>query len=267
MTRDETSDPAPPGRHDKALAFAKEGAKTLGVASLKILLRTVAWGTLGLVVGLVAWNALYWGGLLEIEWEHWRFVVWVLLPLYACAGAGALGYAGVWRGVGRAVLYVGIERGLVVYLVEEILDRLIPVMRRSEKLSGALDQSRRFLENLPLQEWEVRLHAAVEAYLADRDEVVQGAGGPGLRARIAGRLRTYLSRKIERYLLAIVRQEVDEHGEGGGISLERVRAVALEKVEDVVEDLVTGMMNKQLLIAAAILLLVLAIAPAVAHFV
>lgn len=189
----------------------------------------------------------------------------VVLLLYVAAGGGALGYVGVWRGLGRAVLYLGVELGLVIYLIEQILDRTTALMRRSDALSRALDASERFAGNIPLQTWEDGLKRSVAGYLGEPDEI--SSGMHGIRRSITRWIKAFLCRKIEVYLLKVVRQEVDARGTGGGVSMARVREVALERGEGYFVELIKGVMNKYLLIGSLILIAAFAVAPVIAAFV
>jgi hypothetical protein len=255
-----------PGRswHEKAVAFGKQGIKIAGVVALKLVTRTLAWGSLGVILGAVAWAALFLAGQLEIEWLPWRYLVWVLLLVYVVAGGVALGYVGVWRGLGRAVLYLGVELGWVLYLIEQILDRMTGLMRRSDTIDRALDASEQFAANLPLQRWEDGLKRSVAGYLGETDEL--GSGLTGFRRRITGGLKGFLCRQIEVFLLNIVRQEIDASGGGGGVSMARVREVALARAESYFVELIKGLMNKYLLIGSLVLIVVFAAAPVVARF-
>jgi hypothetical protein len=250
--------------HEKAVAFGSKGIKIAGVVAIKLVTRTLAWGSFGVAVGAVVWTLLYVAGVLEIDWPPWRYLVWVLLLLYLVAGGGALGYVGVWRGLGRAVIYLGVELGFVIYLIEQILDRTMTFMRASGALSRAMDASEQFAGNIPLQRWEDGLKRSVAGYLGEPDEI--SAGLTGLRRGITRRIKAFLCRKIEIYLLKIVRQEVDAQGGGGGVSMARVREVALDLAEGYFVELIKGVMNKYLLIGSLILVAFFAIAPVVACF-
>lgn len=250
--------------HEKAVAFGSKGIKVAGVVAMKLVTRTLAWGSFGLALGVVAWVVLYLAGQLEIDWPPWRYLVWVLLLLYAVGGAVGYGYVGVWRGLGRAVIYLGVELGFVVYLIEQILDRTTALMRRSDALGRAMDASERFAANVPLQSWEDGLKRSVESYLGEPDEI--GSTASGIRRGVTRRLKAFLCRKVEVYLLAIVREEAGGQGGGGGVSMERVREVALERAERYFAELVKGIMNKYLLVGSLLVIAFFALAPVLAFF-
>lgn len=249
-------------KRDKAKRFAKEGASLLGVALAKIMSRTLWWGGWGGLLGVclfIGWWAF--GGFTQ-PWpslEPWLSLF--LFVIYLLGGIAALGYAGFWRGVGRFTLFIGIERGLAVYLLDQILTRVFGILRKSNRVSGALEASEDYLENLPLESWEAALQKGVGVYLADEDKVFQSTG---LRAFVSRHIRSFVSRKIEMLLLARVRVEVSESG-GGGISMERVQAVAYEETEDLFGSAVLGAMNGNTLLSVAVLGFGSAVAPMICY--
>jgi hypothetical protein len=245
-------------KREKAKRFAKEGASLLGVALAKTSSRTLWWGGWGGVLGVwlfIGWWAF--GGFTQ-PWP--RLEPWLSLfffVIYLLGGIAALGYAGFWRGLGRFTLFIGIERGLAVYLLDQILTRVFGILHKSNRVSGALEASEDFFENLPLERWEVALKKGVGVYLADEDKVFQATG---LRAFVSRHIRSFVSRKIALLLLARVRAEVSASG-GGGVSMKRVQAVAYEEAEDLFGSAVLGAMNGNTLLSVAVLGFGSAVAP------
>lgn len=243
-------------RWAKARAFAKEGGALALKSAGLIVSRALAWGTLGVVVAGVMWGALLGAGLLELRAEPPAPAVFkgVMLVLGLIAGGGVLGYVGAMRGIGRSVLHVGVERGLVLYLAAQVLDRTGARLSQSERAG----QAAQLLENLPLQRWEDALKGATTDVLGEDLPVGEAKG---LRRRALGRLSGFVCSRIERYLLSIVRAEATEDGKGGGVSMARVRDVALEQIEAHFDDLVQGMMFKQLLLGVVIVGLAQSLGP------
>lgn len=229
----------PERKRDKAKRFALEGAKLLGVATARITTRTLWWGGWGLVLGLGTWAGVWALGWLAVPWPaaHWPMIA-LFGVLYAVAGAGCWGHAGFWRGVGRFALAVGVERGWVVTLLAALLDRVTAGLRRSTRVDRVLTRAELFAEDLPLARWE--------ELMKDASTWVMGEHIPDAN-RLMRFLRGFVVGQIEKYTLRIVRKEVAD-GRGGGVSMERVREVAFEHVEEMFTDGVVGLMNKQLLL-------------------
>jgi hypothetical protein len=247
-------------RSSRALEFAKGGVGLLGTATVKVVSRTLAWGSLGFGVGLVAFFVMLGAGLLDHTWEHWSLVRWAFLLVYPLAGAGCLGYAGVWRGAGRTILHVGVERGWVAYVTEALFTRLVGYARKSERLDDAMSQAEVFLTELPVDTWEKNLKGAVNDYVSEDD--LEGEV-TGIRRRVLRWIKRILVGRIERYLLSIVRSE----GGDGKISMDKVRKVALEHVEDTFADMILGIMKKQLIIMSLVFTAILVLPPVILHFV
>lgn len=230
-------------KRDRAAAFAKTAGVVLVQSAWRILSRTATWAVSGGLFGglvLVAW------GLMGVyPSATWGTVVLVMLTLVA--GIGGFGYVGWIRGLGRAGIYVGCERGMVVYLVDRLLDQVLAVLQKSRRVTGAMESGSERLENLPLQQWEERLTGVVADYLGSDDPGL--AGGVGPIRRVVGWFRGFLVGRVKRYLLAIVRQEIRSDGSGGGVSVARVRQVGLEIGEEKVEELIEGFMQTHLLVA------------------
>ena len=129
-------------------------------------------------------------------------------------------------------------------LLEGILDRTFRFFRHSSRVDRALGRAELWAENLPLQQWEDGLKSSVAARLA----VDEFTDQPGLNRRFLRWLRRLCGRVIEYLLLRIVRQEVTATG-GGGVSMARVRELALSMVDDLFIEAVEGAMNKALMVA------------------
>ena len=250
---------APQRKRDRLAALAKTGARLAAVGLMRMITRTLWWGGWGLILGSVLFFGLRSQDLLTLPWpdlEPWTSIL--LGVVYIVGVTGGLGYAGFFRGVGRFVIHLGVNEGWVLLLLEGLLDRLFRLFRRSRRLDAALNATELWGENLPLQEWEDGLQRSVSEYLGDEDDTFEGSRGP--HRRFLRWIRRMIGRVIGRLLLRIVRKEVSENG-GGGVSMERVREVAMEMSEDLFIDVVEGTMNKQLLIVLLIVALVAATPP------
>ena len=234
--------PSRPPVRERIARYASEGARIFGSAAVKVTGRVLGWGTLGF---LGAWMlfGIYWAldWFVPIPW-YGLIPLWVV---YVGLGAFLLGHAGLWRGVGRVVLMIGVEKGLLVYTLDAVLGRVVKLMRRSERVDAALDAGQDRLENLPLETWERTLKKAVDASEADESELAQTKG---MRRRVGRFVRGKVHGLVETCLLSVVREEARENGGGGGVSIERVKAAGFEKIEGFVTDKVEGMMRRQTLL-------------------
>lgn len=246
-------------RNAKWKAVAKEAAKVIAVAAWKIITRMLAWGSAGLAAGVIVFVALLLSGLLDTPSPYSSYVRWAVLPVYLIAGAGLLGYAGFWRGIGRTLLHVGLERGMVATIVERILDSMVKTLRGSERVAATLDKGDAFLRNLPLQTAEDALKGAIHTYVSS-DDMEEDL--TGFRRRIARSVKRALTRRVEKYLLSFVRAQASESG-GGGVSMDKVLALAPGKAQEAVGEMIQGFMGKQLLIMSALALVVFAVPPSV----
>lgn len=242
-------------RWAKAREFAKEGGAVALKSAGLIVSRALAWGTLGVVIAACVWGGLLAAGLLALHAHPPMPAVFagVMLVLGMIAGGGILGYVGAMRGIGRSVLHVGVERGLVLYLAAQILDRAAARLGQIDRA----EQAAQILRDLPLQRWEDALKGATADVLG---EDLPGEA-TGLRKRALRRLRGFIGTRIERYLLTIVRAESTDEGQGGGVSMTRVRDVALEQTEAHFGDLVEGMMFKQLALGVVLVVLAQGVGP------
>lgn len=238
---------------------AREAAKIIGVGAVKIVSRTAAWGFFGLVMAGAAFTALLIAGLLDLRTSWAAWLTWGLLPVYLVAGAGMLGYAGFWRGIGRTLIYVGIERGWAASVVERVLASAVDILHRAGPMQGVLDRGDKLLRNVPLQNAEDALKRAIGAYEGEDD--IEG-GGRVFRRSVTRSVKRALARRVEKYLLAVVRAERTADG-GGGVAMDRVIAVAPRQAQKAIEKMIRGTMRKQLLLMTALALLVFALPPVV----
>ncbi|MFT5682226.1 MAG: hypothetical protein ACI8RZ_003144 [Myxococcota bacterium] len=257
-------DETPTRKRDRLAVLAKTGARLAAIGLSRVVTRALWWGGWGLVLGGAIFAVLQFKGLLTHPWPDAEPWVSILAGVFYIVGAGVgLGYAGFWRGVGRFVIHLGVEEGWVIALTEAILDRMLGFFRRSRRLDAALDASELWAQNLPLQQWEEGLKSSVAAYLGEEDAALEGTRGP--HRRFLGWIRRLICRGIEKILLRIVRKESSDAG-GGGVSMERVREVALEMSGELFTDGVEGAMNKQLLIVLALVSLAAATPSALLHW-
>lgn len=231
--------PTSASREDKWKQLAIEAAKLIGTAAWKIVSRTIAWAAAGLTASIIAYVALSLAGWLECSNQYSAWIRWGLLPVYIAAGAGLLGYAGFWRGIGRTLLLVGIERGLVAAIVERLLDKVVERLRRTEGVRSALERGDRVLKNLPLQTVEDALKGAASEYLSSDDLEVQLHG---VRRRMARAVKRALVVRIEKYLLTRVRAERTGEG-GGGVDVEKLIEIAPSEAQHAVGGMIEGFMG------------------------
>lgn len=211
--------------------FTREGIAILIVAVKKVVSRSLAWGFVGVVVGVVVFLLLHSFDYIAFSEWYWNVAVCII---FVIAGAVVMGYVGVFRGIGRTVIHVGVNMGYILYLIDRILERM----------------SEGMLEDLPLEKWELRFKGIVEVLIGEEDPMSKKAGDVSLS--LINMLRKYLFRKIETYLLAIVRKESSATG-GGGISRVRVRQLAYSNVNPFFTAQVVGMINIQRLLGFLIL--------------
>jgi hypothetical protein len=253
----EASSPTP-DRASKFKAALREGARILLAATGKIVPRMLLWGFIGTVLPVVADIVLFAAGLLAHPWPPWRYLWLSLLPIHATIGAIALGYAGLWRGLGRAALYVGVELGYTSYAIDAIVRRANALLRSNAAAAGAMERGEQWLQNVPLDRAEGAIKTALDQFLAT-DEI--DGQGKGLRKRFFGVVKRTIVKRIEAILLKVVRSERDAQGQGGGISMQKVHEFALAQADRWVTEFVEGKMNLITGLMIALTLLALAIAP------
>lgn len=245
---------------EKAKTFKSEGLDVLKTASMKIAGSVFKWAFMGGLTGFVVFLVLKFAGGLNIAWGPWAVIVWLLLPIYAIVGALTFGKIGLFRGFGRVMLNVGVERGYVAYLTETLVDKVLSALRKNKKNDTALDAGQTLAENVPLASVEDALKDSTSQAIAEDDGVIAAST---LRGKLMKKMRDALFRKIEAATLSSLRAETQEEG----VSMSRVREVITEGAEGMFEELVTGKMddarNLGLLIAGGSF----AIVPLIALFV
>lgn len=255
------------GRHPKAVAFEQEGIQALGSGTARVVTSTFLWAALMFFFGAVCWTALYTTGLLDADSPFWSILAWILLPTYMVAGAVVGAFMGTWRGIGLAMLLVGVEKGMVIYLLERTLNKIAELIRKSDRAGAAADKAQEMAENLPLQTWEEKLKQAVDHQLGTDDASTSTSKGKkGPTYRLMKKIRKTLYRRIELYLLAIVRQETDAQGRGGGVSVAKVRNIAFDRAEKTFRKFIDSFITSKMKLAFIGLVIVFAIAPLVARF-
>ncbi|MBI5482322.1 MAG: hypothetical protein HY906_25935 [Deltaproteobacteria bacterium] len=243
----------PASRLQQAQAMLAAGARAAGGAAVRIVPRVLGWGALGVLLGVVVFAAEMAAGLLRSPWPDWRLAVWLLLLAYPGPGALRIGHAAQWRGIGRAVIHLGVEQGFVVHALDAILRRADALLRRSAAADRALDGGAAFLRDVPLDRVEAALKEAVGEYA--RGGLEPAAAPPGVRT-----VRRFLAGRVERYLLHAVRADRDASG-GGGVSLERAYQAALQAAETWVRDAAESKMRAATLVALLLFALACAVAP------
>ncbi|HYF51986.1 MAG TPA: hypothetical protein VEJ63_21435, partial [Planctomycetota bacterium] len=124
--------------------------------------------------------------------------------VYVAVGAIVMGYAGFSRGLGLTVRTCCIETGMATYALEKMLDGILAGIEKSERASELVKRGEIMARDLPLQQWETLLKDSIANLLRQsKDE----ASASGIRGRLAGAIKRFLYRRIEKYLLAIVRAE------------------------------------------------------------
>lgn len=242
-------------RRAMLVRYAKHGARLTALATQRVVSRTLWWGAWGGVLGAATFTILWSTGWLIFPWPAYQSAITVTLAvLYLLAGIGCWGHAGMWRGAGRFVIALGVDNGWVVSLLAAIFDRMAGLLRRSSLVGAAMDKTEVWVGDLPLQRWEELLASAVSTVLGE-----DSAGS----TRIMRWIRGFVLRQIQRLLLAIVRREIAD-GHGGGVSMARVREVALHRAAIEFKKGIVGLMNKQLLAMTALFLALSAVPPLLA---
>ena len=233
----------------------KSAAKVVGQAAATILLRVVGWGALGAALGAFAAIVLLVSPALSAPQEVWRWARFLVVPFDVACGAVIFGHLGVARGVARVVLHHAVDRGLVVSVLDRLLELCAARIDGDPRLAPLLAKADAFAAELPLGDYE-RLFKQAGARFIGGDDLEDGARGP--RRWLLRKIKRALFERIEAYTLRVVRAEP------GGVSLSRVRQLALDEVEGAVREMIFGAMKKHTLMAAAALLLAFALGPAIA---
>lgn len=169
------------------LDVALDSAKLVGGATKSVLVGAIVFGVFGAAAGLLVVGILFWTGMLAHPWEPWSYLRWLLLLGYPVAGAVALGWAGVWRGIGKVVTEVGVERGLVAYATEGLLAQLAQIV--PERPAG---------QDPDPSEWKAFLRRALRNYSRSDDLTGTSHGFP---RRLLGRIMKLVARVVVRILL------------------------------------------------------------------
>lgn len=192
--------------------------------------RAVLWGAIGFAVGAAGVVLSYLLGPLVLGRGALVLGYLVAIPLaIPVLGAALFGVHGLHRGAARAALALEEEFGLVSHVVERVLGKL--QQRFGERLA-----------NLPLQQLETTLKEVVAGYLASRED----DEGRGLAAWVVRRARKAIAARLETYLLAAYREEQQQDGRGGGVSLAKVRERVTKELSARLAGLVMSPLNKQL---------------------
>ncbi|MCC6644084.1 MAG: hypothetical protein IT374_00730 [Polyangiaceae bacterium] len=231
----------------------KDAARVVGRAAATIAVRVAAWGALGAGLGLFAAGVELLSPLLDAPPSWWSLARLVVLVVYPVGGAVLFAHLGVARGIGRVLLFHAVDQGLVIEVLDRLLELAGRAAGRSARLSALADRAEVFAAELPLADAERALKQAGDEFVLGSDLEGGGAGRWVMR-----RLKRALVHAIERVTLRVVRAEE------GGVSLERVRRLALEQAEAGVRDAILSTMKKQLLLAAALLALLVATGPLLA---
>lgn len=171
--------------------------------------------------------------------------LWIALGVMLATSRAVLRGAdeAIWRhALGRKLAQVAAERAIA----------LARAARSGDPAAGRVGAALATIEDLPLDEAEGFLRRAVDAVLA---EPVPAAGLAGLRARLAGRLRAAALARVEKVLLASLREEASAAGGARGkISLEKVLAEAGNHVDARASALVRAQARRTTLAVALVLI-------------
>ena len=193
--------------------------------------RGALWGGIGFVVGTLCVLASFSIGMLVMDRGALVLGYLVGIPLaIPPLGFFLFGLHGLHRGAARAILELDRKFALVSHLVDRVLSRV-------ERHVGT------GLSNLPLQRLEVALKETVESLLGTDEE---DQGSTGVLAYVLRRARRKLVPRIEAYLLAAYRAELQADGSGGGVSVEKVRERTQLAVSERLTEIVMSPLNKQL---------------------
>lgn len=251
---------APPPNAPADAALWKQIVLALRDAVLAVVLKTLAWGVCGAAAGVAAFGALY-----LIVPEYLAFAAEplgefsgpgfaLLALLYAAAGALVFGYAGLARGIARALFKHGLDDGArVAALAEAMLDRAAALL----KLAPGAEA----LRNVPLDRIEAVLKEAAQAMLGERP----GATGAGaLMRRFLRRTHRSVIARIESATLAEARAQRDESG-GGGVDFAKLRGVAAQRASESVRSALGRALAFKTALAAGLFVLAAGLLPLAFH--
>lgn len=201
--------------------------------------RAALWGAIGFLVGLACVLLSLLAGVLVMDRGALILGPLVAIPIAVpFLGAALFGMHGLHRGAARAALALEEKFGLVAHVVGRVLALL--QQRFGEQLA-----------NLPLQQLEATIKQVVGSYLASKEE----DEGRGLAAWVVRRARTAIALRLETSLLAAYREEQTQDGQGGGVSLEKVRVRVTQELSARLKGLVMSPLNRQLALFMTLYLL------------
>lgn len=209
----------------RALSAAASIAKASLGAAVTIGVRVMALGFAGFFLGSLAFFLERALGLLDLPWEPWRYLVYLLLPLYAGASAFFLGQAGLWRGIGRVAMNLVEKHGLSRHILDRLFDRLTLLATGS-----ATPEVLR--KPLPLQRIRDSLRQAAADYSASDD--LEGQAG-GISRAVARRLRRWVCAQVEARLQEILGEESRDMSVTE-LALDRLRARGEAEIDGRVID-------------------------------
>jgi len=223
-----------PSRTRALMSFAAGAAATIAA-------RTLGFGVLGFVLGTVAFFVERGTGVLAHPWEPWRYLVYVLLLAYMAAGAVGLGGAGMWRGIGRVAMNLVEKHQLSQQLVDRVMNRAA-VLAADEATPDILHKP------LPIQKLRELIHRA-SGVDPDNEEAEKELGG--LSRAIVRRVRRGVAGIVEARLDDIIGEQ-ERDTSTVELTLERLRELAGEQLDERVMDALDGARNKQALLWTAL---------------
>jgi len=230
----------------RAVSIGKAGI----AAAATVTARVVGFGTVGLILGVVAFFLEYGNGLLAHPWGPWRYLVFSLLLVYAGAGVFGLGTAGMWRGFGRVAMNLVEEHKLAQHILERVFSR-------TEVLAAGPDAPEFLHRPLPIEAVREKLSQAIAAY-SKSDDFEEGARG--LSRAVLRRIKGWLCRQVEERLIELIGEETRD-ASIAELSLARLRERAEEGLQDWMLDALDGARNRQAKIWATFFVLVVALPP------
>jgi hypothetical protein len=234
------------GSPKRALSLGKEGV----AAAATVTTRVVGFGTLGLLLGVVAFFVELGTGLLEHPWGPWRYLVYSLLFVYAGVGAFGFGTAGLWRGIGRVAMNLVEKHKLAQHVLERVFSQAAVIP------TGA--DSAAFLHKpLPIEAIRETLRQAITGY--DTSDDFEG-GARGFSRSILRRIKGWLCRKLEERLIELIGEETRDMSIAE-LSLARLRERAEQDLQEWMLDVLDGARNRQARIWATFFVLVVALTP------
>ncbi len=224
---------------------------TAGRAAATIAGRTLGFGVLGFVLGLVLFAVeLGTGALRTPPGDAWRYGIYLLCPLYLAAGVVGLGAAGMWRGIGRVAMNLVEQHRLSQHLVERVIERAA-LLAEGAATPAVLHKP------LPIQKLRALIHEASERTAADEE----GYSSLGALSRaILGKVRRGVVGLIEKRLDALIGEQAHD-ASTVELTLARLNDLAREQLQQWVLDALDGARNKQALLWSGLFVAVVALPP------